>query len=204
LSPEEIGPFVSGAQALLVNLGTFDAERREATTIAVETAVSHKLPWVLDPVLVDRAPARAAFARELIGRRPTVVRLNHTEFAALAGNKPSSSEAVAYARANGIVVGLSGETDLVTDGEQIASITNGHPLMTKITAMGCAGSAVVAACLTVESDAIRAAVAALAIVGIAGELAAEKSSGPGSFATAIIDALYSLDGPMVSARAKVN
>jgi hydroxyethylthiazole kinase len=111
---------------------------------------------------------------------------------------------VAYARANGIVVGLSGETDLVTDGEQIASITNGHPLMTKITAMGCAGSAVVAACLTVESDAIRAAVAALAIVGIAGELAAEKSSGPGSFATAIIDALYSLDGPMVSARAKVN
>ena len=204
LSPEEIGPFVSGAQALLVNLGTFDAERREATTIAVETAVSHKLPWVLDPVLVDRAPARAEFARELIGRRPTVVRLNHTEFAALAGNKPSSSEAVAYARANGIVVGLSGETDLVTDGEQIASITNGHPLMTKITAMGCAGSAVVAACLTVESDAIRAAVAALAIVGIAGELAAEKSSGPGSFATAIIDALYSLDGPMVSARAKVN
>jgi len=204
LSPEEIGPFVSGAQALLVNLGTFDAERREATTIAVETAVSHKLPWVLDPVLVDRAPARAAFARELIGRRPTVVRLNHTEFAALAGNKPSSSEAVAYARANGIVVGLSGETDLVTDGEQIASITNGHPLMTKITAMGCAGSAVVAACLTVESDAIRAAVAALAIVGIAGELAAEKSSGPGSFATAIIDALYGMDGPMVSARAKVN
>jgi hydroxyethylthiazole kinase len=204
LSPEEIGPFVSSAQALLVNLGTFDAERREATTIAVKTAASHKLPWVLDPVLVDRAPARAVFARELIGRRPTIVRLNHTEFFALAGNTPSPHEAAAYARANGIVVGLSGETDLVTDGERIVSIKNGHPLMTKITAMGCAGSAVVAACLAVESDTIRAAVAALAIVGIAGELAAEKSSGPGSFATAVIDALYSLDGPMVSTRAKVN
>jgi hydroxyethylthiazole kinase len=70
--------------------------------------------------------------------------------------------------------------------------------------MGCAGSAVVAACLAVELDAIRAAIAALAIVGIAGELAAENSSGPGSFATAIIDALYGMDGPMVSARAKVN
>ncbi|MGB6418449.1 MAG: hydroxyethylthiazole kinase, partial [Pseudolabrys sp.] len=45
LSPEEVGPFVAGAQALLVNLGTFDAERREATTIAVEIAASHKLPW---------------------------------------------------------------------------------------------------------------------------------------------------------------
>jgi hydroxyethylthiazole kinase len=70
LSPEEIGPFVAGAQGLLVNLGTFDGERREATTIAVETAVRHKLPWVLDPVFVDRAPPRAVFARELIGRRP--------------------------------------------------------------------------------------------------------------------------------------
>ena len=30
LSPQEIGGFVAGADALLVNLGTFDAERRAA------------------------------------------------------------------------------------------------------------------------------------------------------------------------------
>jgi len=60
LSPEEIGAFVAGAQGLLVNLGTFDAERREATKIAVDAAVRAKLPWVLDPVFVDRAPPRAA------------------------------------------------------------------------------------------------------------------------------------------------
>src|SRR4029077_20034147 len=51
VSPEEVGPFVAGAQALLVNLGTFDAERREPTAFALETVSSHKLPWVLDPVL---------------------------------------------------------------------------------------------------------------------------------------------------------
>lgn len=204
LSPEEIGPFVAGAQGLLVNLGTFDGERREATTIAVETAVRHKLPWVLDPVFVDRAPPRAVFARELIGRRPTVVRLNHAEFSALAGNEPSSNQTMAYARENRIVIALSGETDLVTDGERVASIGNGHSLMTKVTAMGCAGSALVAACLAVEPDAIRAAIAALVIVGVAGEVAAEKSSGPGSFATAIIDTLYSLDGPTLTKRAKVD
>ena len=67
LSMEEVDSFVSGAQALLVNLGTFDRERREAMTIAVEAARSNTLPWVLDPVFVDRAPTRAAFARELIG-----------------------------------------------------------------------------------------------------------------------------------------
>src|SRR6476646_5869733 len=72
------------------------------------------------------------------------------------------------------------------------------------TAMGCAGSAVLSACLAVEPDAFRAAVAALVIMGVAGELAGEKSEGPGSFAVAIIDALHNLDGPTLIARAKVD
>jgi hydroxyethylthiazole kinase len=204
LSPEEIGPFVAGAQGLLVNLGTFDGERRQATAIAVETAAKHMLPWVLDPVFVDRAPPRAAFACELIGRRPSVVRLNHAEFRALAGHAPSRDAVAAYAGANKIVVGLSGETDLVTDGGRTVALANGHPLMSKVTAMGCAGSALVAACLAVEPDAFHAAVAALLMIGIAGEMAAEKAEGPGSFAIRVVDALYNLDGPALAARAKVN
>jgi len=203
LSAEEIGPFVADAQALLVNLGTFDGERRQAATIAVEMAARHTLPWVLDPVFVDRAPPRAAFARELIGRGPSVARLNHAEFHALAGHAPSRDAVAAYAGANKIVVGLSGETDLITDGERIVALANGHPLMAKVTAMGCAGSALVAACLTVEPDAFHATVAALLMIGVAGELAAEKAAGPGSFAVAIVDALYNLDGAALVARAKV-
>jgi hydroxyethylthiazole kinase len=204
LSPEEIGAFVAGAQGLLVNLGTFDAERREATKVAVDAAARAGTPWVLDPVFVDRAPPRAAFARALIGKRPAVVRLNHAEFAVLAGGAPSRDQAMAYAQANGVVIALSGETDLVTDGERVAAIGNGHPLMAKVTAMGCAGSAILAACLAVEPDAFRAAAAALLIVGVAGELAGEQSEGPGSFAVAIIDALHNLDGRALLARAKVD
>jgi hydroxyethylthiazole kinase len=204
LSAEEIGPFVAGAQGLLVNLGTFDRERRRAAEIAVVTATQQKLPWVLDPVLVDRAPPRAVFARELIGRRPAVVRLNHGEFSVLAGSTPSPDAAIAYAHVNRTVVGLSGETDLVTDGERVAAVANGHPLMAKVTAMGCAGSALVAACLAVEPDAFRATAAALIIIGVAGERAAEKSAGPGSFAVAIIDALHNLDGSVLVTRAKVS
>jgi hydroxyethylthiazole kinase len=75
--------------------------------------------------------------------------------------------------------------------------------MARVTAMGCAGSALVAACLAVESDAFRATIAALVIVGVAGEVAAEKSGGPGSFAAAIIDTLYNLDGPTLTKRTKV-
>jgi hydroxyethylthiazole kinase len=203
LSPAEIGSFVAGAQGLLVNLGTFDTERREATNIAVETAAQKKLPWVLDPVFIDRAPPRAAFARELIARRPAVVRLNHAELAAL-GGASSREKAMTYALDNRTVVALSGETDLITDGERVAAVANGHPLMAKVTAIGCAGSALVTACLAVEPDAFRAAVAALVIIGVAGELAAEKSAGPGSFAIAIIDALHNLDGPALIAHARVS
>jgi hydroxyethylthiazole kinase len=203
LSPEEIGAFVAGAQGLLVNLGTFDAERREATEIAVGMATQKKLPWVLDPVFIERAPPRTAFARELMGRGPTAVRLNHAEFSALGGGTMTRENAIGYARAKRTIVALSGETDLITDGERVAAVANGHALMAKVTAMGCAGSAILSACLAVEPDAFRAAVAALVIMGVAGELAGEKSEGPGSFAVAIIDALHNLDGSTLVARAKV-
>ena len=112
--------------------------------------------------------------------------------------------AIGYARAKRTVVALSGETDLITDGERVVGVANGHALMAKVTAMGCAGSAILSACLAVEPDAFRAAVAALVIMGVAGELAGEKSEGPGSFAVAIVDALHNLDEPALVARAKVS
>jgi len=80
LSGEEIGAFVARSHALLVNLGTFDRERREATSIAVDAAVQNGLPWVLDPVFVDRAEQRAVYARDLIFLGPKAIRLNHAEF----------------------------------------------------------------------------------------------------------------------------
>jgi hydroxyethylthiazole kinase len=203
LSPEEIAQFVARAQALLVNLGTFDRDRRESTEIAVETAVQDGVPWVVDPVFVDRAPPRAAFAREMVARGPQVLRLNHAEFSAMTGTAPARETVVAYARDHKITVALSGETDLVTDGARVLAIANGHPLMAKVTAMGCAVSAVVAGCLVVEPDAWRASAAALLMMGIAGELAAKHAQGPGSFAVAVIDALYNLDGAALVAQARV-
>ena len=204
LSPEEIGPFVAGANALLVNLGTFDRERREAIEIAVKMAAQENVPWALDPVFIDRSAARTAFARELIARAPKAVRLNAAEFSALSGRRPTPEALTAYVRDKKIVIGLSGETDLVADDERLAAIANGHPLMSKVTAMGCAASALVAACLSVEQDAWRATSAALLLIGVAGELAAAKAAGPGSFSVGIIDALHNLDGPTLIANARVN
>lgn len=200
LSLEEIGGFVARADALLVNLGTFDAERREAAGVAIDTVAKAGKPWVLDPVFIDRSAPRADFARTLIARGPNVVRLNRAEFAALAADTSLED----YARAHKSVVALSGETDLVTDGVRVAKIANGHPLMGKVTAMGCAASALIAAALAVERDAPLAAAGALTLIGIAGEMAAEAARGPGSFAAAIVDAIYGLGAEAVVSRARVS
>jgi hydroxyethylthiazole kinase len=204
IAPEEIAPFVSRANALLVNLGTFDGERRKSAKIAVEAASHDNVPWVLDPVFIDRAPPRAAFARELIERGPSVVRLNAAEFATLSGQQAGPRAVAEYALSHKVVVAVSGQSDLVSDGKRIASIANGHPLMAKVTAMGCAGSALIAACLSVESDPWRATAAGLLLLGVAGEGAAREAKGPASFAVAIIDTLYAIDAGAVVQRAKIS
>jgi hydroxyethylthiazole kinase len=80
------------ADALLVNLGTFDADRREATDVALEVAAERRIPWVLDPVLIDRSEARADYAKSLLAQKPRAVRLNAAEFTALDRTlKPASS-----------------------------------------------------------------------------------------------------------------
>jgi hydroxyethylthiazole kinase len=202
LSTEEIGGFVASSDALLVNLGTFDAERRQASEIAIAAAAERGIPWVLDPVFVDRSPARAEFARGLIAMKPAAVRLNHTEFTTLAGAEVSAEALAAFARQHGCVVALSGKADLIGDGARVVTIENGHALMSRVTAMGCAGSALLAACLAVGEDAFSASAAAMLMLGVAGEIAAETTKGPGSFAAAFLDALYTLEAPSLISRAR--
>jgi hydroxyethylthiazole kinase len=192
------------ADALLVNLGTFDAERHAAIEVAIGAAKAARIPWVLDPVFIQVAPVRAEFARELLTRRPTVVRLNNAEFAALSGGDAAGDAPVRLAKGHATVVALTGRIDRVTDGARHVDIANGDPLMSMVTAMGCAGSALVGAALAVETDAWLATSAALTAFGVAGEVAAQDASGPGSFAVAIVDALYGLDRATLRQRARVS
>jgi hydroxyethylthiazole kinase len=203
IAPEEIAAFVAGADALLVNLGTFDPQRQQAADIAVDAAGEKNLPWILDPVFIERSPARAGYARELVRRRPAAIRLNRAEFSALAGFAAEGGALTGYAHDNRTVIGLTGEIDHVDDGSRLVTIENGDPLMARVTALGCAGSALVAACHAVERDPWLATAAGLLALGIAGEMAAAQASGPGSFAVAILDALYRLDREQIVARARV-
>ena len=104
----------------------------------------------------------------------------------------------------GTVVAVTGQTDYITDGSRVVAVDNGHPLMSRVTGMGCTASALVGAFLAVEPDAVLAASRALVVLGLAGELAAAQSKGPGSLQLHLLDALYTLDESTVRARARVH
>jgi hydroxyethylthiazole kinase len=217
-SVEEVEDIVAIASALAINIGTLDEAWVEAMEMAAERAVELRKPWVLDPVGVGATPYRNATAEALARARPTVVRGNASEILALAGVAGAGTKGVDSTRASsdarevartlavelGCVVAVTGAVDYVTDGVRTVGVANGHPLMTRITALGCSTTALVAACLAVTPDPVDATVHALAIMGVAGEIAAEDAPGPGTLRLRLMDALYSVDGPTLDARARIS
>ena len=57
-----------------------------------------------------------------------------------------------------------------------------------------------AAFIACEPNRPVAVASALTVMGVAGEIAAERSSGPGTFAANILDALYRLSRPDLAVR----
>lgn len=214
--PTEAGPFARIASGVLLNLGTPQAEQREAMVEAATAANEAGTPWVLDPVAVGFLPVRTALAAELLALRPTIVRGNASEIIALAGlgaggrgvdstdSVDSAIEAAtAIARTSGAVVAISGPTDVITDGERIVRCSNGHAWLTLVTGGGCALGAVLAAFASLDDDRLLTTVAATTAYTVAAQLAAAESRGPGSFAPAFLDHLHLLDADTVRSLAVI-
>ena len=216
-APEELEEIVRGAAAVTVNIGMPTADRAEAMRLAAGMARREGRPWVLDPVGVGGSAYRRSLARDLIDERPVVIRGNADEILVLAGiDRPvggigidaeTSADAAlpaarALARRTGAIVAVTGAVDHVTDGVQFCAISNGHPMMTRVSGLGCALTCLVGAALAVEADPVAATVLALGLLGIAGEIAAARVTGPGSLPAAIIDALYALDRPTLERKAR--
>lgn len=216
----EAEPFAGAASGLLINLGTPTPEQREASRQAVTGAVAAGTPWVLDPVAIGVLPVRTALALDLAERRPTAIRGNASEILALAGRSSGGrgvdatddTEAAAEAARDlalrhGAVVAVSGPVDLVTDGVRVMRIANGHELLTKVTGGGCALGAAMAAFLgaarTTGVEPLTAVAAATLVYTVAAEQAAAVSSGPGSFAVALLDALAAVTADDLADRADV-
>jgi len=207
---EEVEDFLDQADALTINIGTLSAGWVEPMASAARKAVELGLPWILDPVGVGATPFRGETAQRLAHLQPSVIRGNGSEILCLGGGQASgeatthgvdstveSAEALDaahdLAKATGAIVAVTGAIDYVTDGERIVAVANGHPMMTRVTALGCALTCLMGACCAVNEDYLEATAHALAILGLAGELAAAEATGPASFRVRLIDAIYNLD-----------
>ena len=204
---DEVEDFVSISHSLVINIGTLSPAWVAAMTRAAEQASAREKPWVLDPVGAGATEYRTAVARDLAHRHPTVIRGNASEILALAGASTAATKGVDsvhgsadavevardLARDLGTVVAVSGAIDYVTDGERLLRVENGHPMMTRVTALGCTATALTGALLAVQPDPVLAAAQALGILGLCGETAARYAEGPATLRLRIIDALYRLD-----------
>ncbi|MBL3548322.1 MULTISPECIES: hydroxyethylthiazole kinase [Chryseobacterium] len=202
----EIKEMIGIAHSVVINIGTLDEYWSESMLLAAETAHSVNKPWVLDPVGAGATSFRDQVLQQLLQYQPSVIRGNASEIIALAKANTTVTKGVdSTAQSNDAVhaaqilmqhyhstVCISGETDIIISPQQSFFIKNGHPLMTKVTGLGCSATALTGAFIGSVEDKTLGVAAAMALIGIAGELAVQQSKGPGSLQVNLIDKLYNM------------
>ena len=187
------------SQALVINIGTVIGQERDAMLLAGKTANSIGIPVVLDPVGVGATRYRQETVRQLLAEvKFALIRGNAGELAAIAG-------ADWQAKGYDCTVLISGEVDIISDGQQTATVRNGTSLFPKVTASGCLLSAVCAAFLAVdEGKHFSATIEACAAYTIAGEIAAKNlTTQVGQFQIRLLDELSALTPNVIEQNAEV-
>lgn len=214
---DEVEEMVRLASALVINIGTLSGPWIEAMFKAAATARRKGIPIVLDPVGAGATGFRTKTALQLLEEgRPAIVRGNGSEILALGQGKAETkgvdsrhgSEAALDAariisKKYSCVVSVSGPVDIIVDGERTIRVANGHPMMPRVTGLGCVATALTGAFAAVNRSAFQSAANAMAVMGIAGEMASEKAAGPGSFQVHFLDALYVVSENDIGSRLKV-
>lgn len=213
----EAAEAVDLAQALVCNMGAI--ELTDSMVSAGRRANELGIPVALDPVAVGGTQLRRDAAQRLLEEvRFASIRGNASEIRYLAGQQGTRGSGVdvsaadalsadnlpemaalvrGLARRTGGAVALSGVTDLVTDGERTVLIHNGCATMSRITGSGCMLTSLVGAfCGAMPEDPFTATAAAVAAMGLCGEIAEakrrEKGTGNATFRTDLIDAMFNL------------
>lgn len=202
----ELNDILSFTHAVNLNLGTINRHQLLLIHETSRIANTKRIPLILDPVGAGATDLRTDTALHLLERyNITILRANAAEVLAL--DKQSQHTNTIDSKANVLdalpsakrlskqyqcIVIISGETDLCIQNETHHELHGGNALMSKTTGMGCVATALCAAFTALEKDPLHAAISCMTLMNQAGERAAKQSPGPGTFATAFIDALYQL------------
>lgn len=209
--------FARIANGILVNFGTATSHQLLAADAATAAAAEADTPWVLDPVSYGGVDHRTVHIRRLAHSRPTCIRGNASEIAALTGagaggrGIESTDEVDAIldhagrlATDTGAIIAASGPRDAILDAHPddpdrllLARVAGGSHLMPLVVGTGCSLAALTAAYLGAVpaeqvQDRFAAVVTAHVHFAAAGAVAARTASAPGSFAVAFLDALHTV------------
>lgn len=183
----EVVEMARQADALLLNIGTLNERTVRAMQLAGKSANMYHVPVVLDPVGAGATTYRTQTVKALLAQiRVQLIRCNVGELAAIAGidwrsKGVDSGEgtmdvietAQQVAKRYECFVIVTGETDVMTDGDSVETISGGHINMTRITGSGCLLSAICAAVLASSTTPFDDLVAVLAEYKRIGERAVQ-------------------------------
>ena len=206
-APEEVEDMVSIASALVINMGTLSKHWVEAMLKAGKKAKKIGIPVIFDPVGAGATAYRSETASIIIKEcKPDIIRGNASEIMSLAKSNIATKGVDSTANSESAlemgkdlalkidaVISISGQEDFITDGKIVNTVKFGSPMMTKVTGLGCTASAITGAFAAVNKNLLTAATHAMAIMGIAGELAAKKAEGPGSLQLHFLDILFNIN-----------
>lgn len=213
-SKQEMAEMLSFAGALVINIGTLDSVWTPRMAFAVEQANANGKTVVLDPVGCGASKLRTETSRQIARLADQlIIRGNASEIIALAGEQAQSkgvdaldSSDAALGAAHFLVkeyganVVISGETDYIVSDKRTVKLSNGHEMMPYVTGMGCTLTALTGAFAAIGDT---TGLAAAAVLGVAGEIAAELATGPGSLQVTLLDTLYQLDEARLVERLKL-
>lgn len=213
----EVSEMASLAGSLVLNIGTLDDQQVGRMLIAGKAAEKKGIPIILDPVGAGATSLRTKTSLSLLRELPiSILKGNAGEIGTLAG-----SEAIVRGVDSGGVTGdpveitrslaerldctvvMSGRSDIISDGNRILCVDNGHEMMGSISGTGCMAASILGACAAVTSDRVAASAAGLSAFGIAGERAAAKATGPGSFKYSLFDSVSSLTPEDLATAARI-
>jgi len=214
---EEVEEMAGIARALVINIGTLSPAWVDAMIKAGRRAKARGIPVILDPVGAGATQFRTSTVHRLLQEAPpSIIRGNASEIRAVlyaedatkgVDSTHSAEEALDAARVLSehchAVVCISGATDLVVSDRSVIRISNGHPMMPRVTGLGCTATALIGAFAAVNASAWHATAHAMAVMGIAGEMAVERSAGPGGLQMNLLDALYALGESDIRGRLKM-
>lgn len=215
--PAEVEEITEGCQSLVLNMGAI--EDKEAMLLAGRRSNQMGHPIILDPVAAGASKLRADTAMQLLGQLSfSVIRGNISEIKSLTLGVSSAKgvdadeldlvteenlpQAVALAQTlskkTSAVIVISGKLDIVADATHAYVIRNGNAIMSRITGTGCMLTALIGAyCGANPTRIFDAAAAAVAAMGVCGELAYQKmlqnDGGTLSFRTYLIDYISNLN-----------